>query len=197
MVSDDRAQGHTLEGVAAALLIVSSVVFALQVTAVTPLTASTASQHIETQYEQETIGLLAAAANEREIDPTLRYWNETGARFHDSTEAGYYIGTAPNTSFGDRLVAAFGEAGVAYNVDVTYLGTDGSRHERRVVHYGQPSETAVTASRTVVLYDSQPILDGSGHPTDVTLEEAAFFAPDAYEGHLYNVVVVEVTIWRM
>lgn len=197
MVNDDRAQGHTLEGVAAALLIISSIVFALQVTAVTPLTASTASQHIETQNERASTGVLAIAANERQIGPTIRYWNESGARFHDAAEVGYYIGRAPNTSFGDQLRTAFGEAGIAYNVEVTYLDRDGARHERRVVYFGQPSDTAVTASRIVVLSDSQPILDRNGNTTNVTLEEANYFAPDAYEGHLYNVVVVEVTIWRM
>lgn len=197
MVSDGRGQAHTLEGIAAALLIISSIVFALQVTAVTPLTASTASQHVETQYDRAAVGVLTTAANQRNLGSTLRYWNESGARFHGSSEEGYYVGRAPPTAFGDQLRVAFEDAGVAYNVDLTYIATDGSRQERRVVHFGQPSDTAVTARRTVVLSDTQPILDSAGDPTDVTLAEGRYFAPDAYDGHLYNVVVVEVTIWRM
>lgn len=197
MVIDDRGQGHTLEGIVAALLIITSVAFALQVTAVTPLTASTASQHVETQYEHAATGVLATAAQNDDLAPTLRYWNDTGATFHHASDEGYYIGTAPPTRFGESLEQAFDEAGIAYNVDVTYVTADGTLQDRRLVHFGQPSDTAVTVSRTVVLYDSDPLLDRTGNRTDTQLSETNYFAPDAYDGHLYNVVVVEVTIWRM
>ncbi|WP_054519662.1 DUF7288 family protein [Halanaeroarchaeum sulfurireducens] len=197
MVRDDRAQGHTLEGIVAALLIVTSVAFALQVTAVTPLTASTASQHVETQYEHAATGVLASTAASDEIDTTLRYWNESSAGFHGSADNGFYVGTAPPTPFGDNLNETFDDPGVAYNVDVTYVTSDGTLANRRVVHFGQPTDTAVTATRTVVLYDTDPVLDRNHEPTGSTLTNATYFAPDAYDGHLYNVVVVEVTIWRL
>lgn len=197
MVNTDRGQGHTLEGIAAALLIITSVAFALQVTAVTPLTASTASQHVETQYESAATGVLATGAADGHIGPTLRYWNESDGGFHDSALDGYYVSRAPPTDFGDDLAQAFDAAGVAYNVDVTFVTADGTLQDRRLVHYGQPSDTAVTASRTVVLYDTDSILGPDGEPTGTTLADANYFAPDAYDGHLYNVVVVEVTIWRM
>ena len=197
MVSDDRGQGHTLEGIAAALLIVTSVVFALQVTAVTPLTASTASQHIETQYERGSAGMLATAAERGLIRPTLLHWEESNATFHGAAVEGYYVGRAPPTAFGDELAAAYDETGVAYNVEVTYVTTEGTLGERRLVYFGQPSDTAVTVHRTVPLYDTDRIRDSSGDRTGTSLDDAAYFAPDAYDGHLYNVVVVEVTIWRM
>ncbi|MFW5905221.1 MAG: DUF7288 family protein [archaeon] len=197
MVSDERGQAHTLEGIAAALLVVSSIAFALQVTAVTPLTASTASQHIETQYERGSTGLLATAAEENQLRPTLLYWNESGATFHDASFEGYYIGAPPETAFGETLDAAYDQTGVAYNVRVTYANPDGTFSDRRLVHFGEPSDTAVTVRRTVVLYDSDRLRDADGNVTDQTLSEAQYFAPDAYDGHLYNVVDVEVTIWRM
>ena len=197
MVNDGRGQGHTLEGIAAALLVVSSIAFALQVTAVTPLTASTASQHIETQYERGSTGLLAIAAANDQIKPTLLYWNDTEVTFHDASDRGYYIGVPPNTSFGETLEGAYGLTGVAYNVDVIYSTSDGSLEERRLVHYGEPSDTAVTVRRTVVLYDTDRLRDSNGEVTDRTVSESHYFAPDAADGHLYNVVDVEVTIWRM
>ena len=196
MVRDDRGQGHTLEGIVAALLVLTSVAFALQVTAVTPLTASTASQHVETQYERAATGVLAGTAASDELDTTLRYWNESSAGFHGAADQGFYVGTAPPTAFGDDLHGAFGEPGVAYNVDVTYV-SNGTLENRRVVHFGQPTDTAVTASRTVVLYDTDQVLDRNHEPTGTTLANATYFAPNAYDGHLYNVVVVEVTIWRL
>ncbi|MFB6081645.1 MAG: hypothetical protein ABEJ67_02370 [Halanaeroarchaeum sp.] len=197
MVTDDRGQGHTLEGIAAALLLLTSVVFALQVTAVTPLTASTASQHVETQYRGATQGMLAGAAAGDRFKPTLLYWNETEATFHDTPIEGYYIGRAPPTAFGEFLNDTYDEAGVAYNVDLVYLTENGDLQSRRLVHFGEPSDTAVTASRIVTLYDTDRLRNPDRSPSEDTLDESAFFAPDAYEGHLYNVVVVEVTVWRM
>lgn len=196
MVGADRGQGHTLEGIVAALLVLTSVVFALQVTAVTPLTASTASQHVETQYRSASQGLLAGAAANGELESTLLYWNASNASFHGAPIEGYYVGTAPPTAFGDDLAATFDAAGVAYNVDLTYVTANGTLEHRRLVHFGQPSDTAVTASRTVVLYDTDRLRNPDGSAGG-TLENATYFAPDAYSGHLYNVVVVEVTVWRM
>jgi len=197
MVTDDRGQGHTLEGIAAAILVISSVAFALQVTAVTPLTASTASQHVETQYKSATVGMLAATATKGVIKPTLLYWNDSDSSFHRSTIEGYYIGESPPTAFGDDLNATYSGAGVAYNVDVTYLTADGDLQDRRVVHFGEPSDTAVTATRTITLYDTDRIVYANHTVSNDTVEDVPYFAPDAYDGNVYNVVVVEVTIWRM
>lgn len=197
MVSDDRGQAHTLEGIAAALLVLSSVVFALQVTAVTPLTASTASQHVETQYRGASQGVLASAADEDLLRPTLLYWDGTNATFHDTTIEGYYVDGGPPTAFGTFLEDTYDEAGVAYNVDLTYVAADGSLRQRELVHGGEPSDTAVTATRTVALYDSDRLRTRTHERSNETISDVAYFAPDAYDGHLYNVVVVEVTVWRM
>lgn len=196
MVSGDRGQAHTLEGIAAALLILSSVVFALQVTAVTPLTASTASQHVETQYRGASQGVLASAAADDLLRPTLLYWDATNATFYDATIDGYYV-EGPPTAFGTFLEDTYDEAGVAYNVDLTYVAADGSLRQRELVHGGEPSDTAVTATRTVALYDADRLRTRSHGRSNETVSDVAYFAPDAYDGHLYNVVVVEVTVWRM
>ncbi|MFB6070809.1 MAG: hypothetical protein ABEJ76_07275 [Halanaeroarchaeum sp.] len=197
MVTTDRGQGHTLEGIAAALLVLSSLVFALQVTAVTPLTASTASQHVETQYRGATQGALAIAAADGDLKTTLLYWNEEEATFHGASIEGYYIGRGPPTAFGTLLNETYDATGVAYNVNLVYVTGSGELQERRLVHFGEPSDTAVTASRSVALYDTDELLQADHTPSSETLGETSFYAPDAYEGALYNVVVVEVTVWRM
>ena len=61
MVSEDRGQAYTLEAIIASVLLISSLVFALQVTVVTPLSASTSNQHIENQQRASAAGVLTAA----------------------------------------------------------------------------------------------------------------------------------------
>ena len=91
----ERGQAHVLEGIVAAMLILTSVIFALQVTAVTPLTASTANQHLQTQGSGTAAGLLAAADQRGTLRDTILYWNETGGRFHDSGDSAQYADVIP------------------------------------------------------------------------------------------------------
>ncbi|MUV61225.1 hypothetical protein [Halobacterium sp. CBA1126] len=199
-----RAQAHTLEGVAAALLVVATVAFTIQATAVTPLTASTASQHIETQHERVASGLLATERANGNLSRTLRYWNGTGASFTDAGDDGYYVGEPPGASFLLAVEETFGDRAVAYNVNVHYVGEAGERRVRRLAYHGQPSADAVAATRLVTLYDDQPVTERDGAalvPTDETVadvdnaEGERYLAPNA-PGHAYAVVEVEVVVWR-
>lgn len=202
-----RAQAHTLEAVAAGLLVISGVAFALQVSAVTPLTGSTSNQHIENQQAYEAGSLLAAEAANGSLSDTLRYWNATAGRFHGATDEGY-TGGGPPTPFGTALDETFLDRGIAYNVEISYVapGPNGSvstanasRKRIRLVNLGEPTEHATVVSRLVTLRDDDPLLDASGEPTGVTLAaNGTYFAPDAApESGLYNVVEIEVVLWRI
>lgn len=193
-----RGQAHTLEGIVGAMLILSSVVIALQVTAVTPLTASTASQHIEMQEGASAAGILSAARSDNLIRPTLLHWNESGAKFHGAGRDGYYTQGGPPTAFGALLNETFSEEGYAFNVVARYVTAEGSIREREVVDMGHPSDSAASASYSVTLYDSDRIRDASGTKTTKTLAETPFFADDAASNsQVYAVVDVEVVVWRM
>lgn len=207
MSEHNRAQAHTLEAIVAAVLLLSSLVFALQVTAVTPLSASTASQHIENQQRATAEGVLSIAANRGALKPAVLYWNQTGQKFHDSTDRDYYINEAPPNRFGDLLHNAFNGTGAAYNVYVTYLNRD-NRGRIPMVYRGVPSDNAVKVSRTVTLYDDDPLYndtdsDGVAEPIATNLTEAnsgttsPFYADDEAKSGVFNVVRVEVVVWRM
>ncbi|WP_435096084.1 DUF7288 family protein [Halarchaeum sp. P4] len=195
----DRGQAHTLEGVTAALIVVTSVVLALQMTAVTPLTASTANQHIETQERAAAHGVLATASQET-LRGSALYWNATRARFPGSGERGFYVGSGPTEQVAllDRLNQTFYGTGIAYNVRLVYLDAAGEeRRTRRLVYNGEPTENAVIVRRSVTLYDNDHPVVASGR-TPRTLGESAYFAPDAAPNStVYNVVDVEVVVWRM
>ncbi|WP_232688388.1 DUF7288 family protein [Halobacterium zhouii] len=192
-----RAQAHTLEGVAASLVVVLAVVFALQSTAVTPLTASTASQHIETQHERALNGLLETAREDGELTETLLYWNNSSATFQHADDEGYYVGDPPNTTFGNTLEEAFDDSAVAYNVNIYYVGPNGNRQTRRVVYHGAPSSDAVAATRVVTLFDDQTFTNQNGRT--IAVENASYLEPQAptVPGPVYSVVEVEVVVWRM
>lgn len=195
----DRGQAHTLEGIAAAILVLASAIFALQVTAVTPLTASTASQHIENQQAGAARGLLAHADSKNALRSTILYWNETNSTFHKSGNESYYTSGGPPTEFGEMLNTTFSDNGIAFNVNLRYLTKDGRQRERTLVYLGKPSDHSVVVSSSVPIYDDDELIAADHTETSTTVsEDPGFFAEDVHpESNLYNVVRVEVIIWRM
>lgn len=199
MTAADRGQAFTLEGFVAALVLLSSVVFALQMTAVTPLSPSTSSQHLEGQQAAVAAGLLDQAAANGSLRPALLYWNESTGGFHGASAKGYYTSCTAPLAFGVRLDRAFTDRGVACNVQLRYVTATGSLGVERLVYAGTPTDDAVLASATVTLYDDDVLYGVDGRPTGTTLANATtFYAPDADPGSpVYNVVQVQVIAWRM
>lgn len=197
-IDDSRAQAHTLEGIAAALLVLMGLFLALQAVTTTPSTASTANQYLGKQAENAAEGVLVAADEEDSLRGTVLYWNDSEHRFHDVSGRGYYLGRGPPTRFGRLLNRSFAPRRIAFNVNLHYVKQSGSRGHRRLVYSGHPNEDAVTASRSVTLYDDDRLRDADGERTDATVSEASqFFVPDAApNASLYNVVEVEVVVWR-
>lgn len=194
--SSDRGQAYTLEAFIAALLLVSSLTFALQITAVTPLSASTANQHIENQQRSSASGVLAAAHKNGALKEAVLYWNTSYHRFHDATRIDYYTNVYPDIPFGTMLDRAFGGRGLAVNV---LVHTEDRTQPQRMVYHGQPSDNAASASRTVTLYDDDRVRYANrSHGGNLSQVEGDFYAQDSHGGSLvYNVVRVEVIVWRM
>lgn len=196
-----RGQANTLEGIVAAGIVVASLVFALQVTAVTPLSASTASQHIENQQRAAVSGLLAVAEDEGELRRAVLYYNETSGRFHGSGEAGHYTSSenVTKSELGEMLQARFGERGIAYNVNFIYYSANGNRRLTRFIYRGEPSDNAVSASRIVSLYEDDYLIHVNHTTDNSTTVGEDFYIPKQTGGSagLYSVVEVEVVVWRM
>lgn len=184
----------------AALIVVSGVLFALGATAVTPLSASTSNQNIQNQQLAIANDLLATAAANGTLRESVVYWNTSGAGFEDAGDGGYYTAGGPPTPFGDALNETFRDERVAFNVYVVHWnGT--TRAEQRMVYMGSPSDNAVTASRTVTLYNDTE-LSAPDETSNVSEAWAAndphFYAPDVAPGsELFNVVEVRIVAWRM
>jgi len=198
----NRGQAHTLEAVTAAFLLVASIGFALQMTAVTPLSASTSSQHLENQLRATAQGVLESSAETGALEDAVLYWNETESQFQNTSGLNYYTETPPDTAFGGALNRSFNERNVAYNVYVSYQTADGTPQRRRMIYSGEPSDHAVRASRAVTLVDDDRLIDTDGTLNRTVANSTTFFAPDAgveSGGNrvLYNHVRVEVVAWRI
>ena len=202
--SDARGQAVTLEAVAAGLVLLSSVVFALQMTAVTPLSASTSSQHIENQLEASAEGVLAASVKDGSLKRAILFYNETSSVFiNASGQNCEYRGSPPDIEFGQTLQWAFDQRGIAYNIYVTY-SVGGEDRTRRMYYRGEPSDNAVSASTSVILTEDTPLYDNSDtsditlEPRPVTVSETDnYFIGNQSRSGLYNVAEVEVVVWRI
>lgn len=189
----NRGQAHTLEAIIAALLLLSSVVFALQVTAVTPLSASTSNQHIENQQQASADGILSMTKESGALRESLLYWNASGG-FHNTTVEGYYTRTMP-TEFGAILERSFGDRGIAYNVYVVHPTNNGIERTR-MIYRGEPSDNAVMASREVVVTNETRLLDHELKRGN-RINESNFYATNIGSGGYYNTLRVEVVVWRI
>ncbi|WP_255152358.1 DUF7288 family protein [Halorarius halobius] len=192
-----RGQAFTLEAIVAALVVLGSLLFALQASGVTALTASTSNPDAVAQREATATGVLDAAVADGTLRPTLLYWDGTRSQFHgtDFGEDHYTVG--PPTAFGALLNETLDDRSLAVNVDLEYLNASGGLERRPLVRYGRPSDDAATATRTVTLYDDDRLLAANGTAT-TTLSNASFYAPDRYPGGpVYTVVRVEVVVWRV
>jgi hypothetical protein len=79
----------------------------------------------------------------------------------------------------------------------------GGRGHQRLVDSGTPSDDAVRVVDAVTLYDDTRLLDANASEENATLQEVSadtnrtFYAPDAApDGPLYNVIRVEVVLWK-
>jgi hypothetical protein len=198
VVSTERAQAHTLEAVVAGLLLLSSIIFALQMTAVTPLSASTSSQHIENQQRSVAQGALATAASQGALKESVLYWNDTAGQFHGTSDIGYYTNDPPDTAFGAILRQAFDERSISYNVYIRYQRQSGGQASKPMIYRGRPSDNAVSASRSVTLMDDDPLIrpDGTANHS-VNVSAASTYPAQNVGASVYNVVRVEVVAWRI
>ncbi|MFC5278720.1 hypothetical protein ACFPM1_08135 [Halorubrum rubrum] len=208
---DDRGQAHTLEAFVAAILLVAGLTFALQATAVTPLSASTSNQHIENQQRAAATGLLETSAANGDLRDAVLDWhpgNATVERGFDASteERAYYTGGGPPNAFGDALDRTFLDRRIAFNVYVQYhdssaKGGDKPVKRQVMVDMGSPSDNAVTASRSItVSNDATLTADGFEERTLEAVDadpNERFYAPPVDDGPIYNHLEVRIVVWRM
>lgn len=192
--NDRRAQLHTLEGVAAATIMLLVIVYAIDATSMTPLTSSTANVHVET--ELRTMGqdiLKTMDYAEPGYSSKLKYdilnWNGKeyiwdGTMYLEKGNATPMNNLTSNLT--EILNSTLGSNGIAHNVELTFLSENGTSFYplTRMIYNGDPSNNAVIVSRKIVLQNSD-------NPSSGVVPDADMLSS------FYNIVDVKLILWRM
>lgn len=208
----ERGQAYTLEGFIGAMVVLMAVLFALQSAVITPTTGGAGERAVQAQLQQETADALAIAAENHgqgengSLSYMIRYWNDSSNTFHgaNATESDTYD---PRTFDRDEFVLGqvlserYTQQGRYYNVELVYEN-DSEIERTQLVDQGSPPERAVTASRTVTLYENDELTAPSSRDQGINLTEAyhdhEYPIPPADNGPddpVYNVVEVRVIVW--
>jgi hypothetical protein len=186
----EGGQLHTLEGLAASIIVILGLVFASQAVAVTSTSATTSSEDIEAQYNQLAQDLLTQAKASGSLKRAILSWNSDERRFRGTEDLYYYQGASPPGDFGRTLDRVVVGNDLAYNLELVYKSGD-SRLSVPFVENGEPSTNSVTASEVVVLDENDELFDGT------ELAGSTTYPMENMENQaMYNAVRVRLTVWR-
>jgi hypothetical protein len=206
---DDRGQAFTLEGVVAAFLVLMALLFALQSVLLTPITVGSVDESTQSRMRTQANDILRVTANNGTGDLSFyaRYWSPVDRTFAGgkNPEVGYgRAGPQGPYDFGELLRQTFTERGRNYNVVLVYQLPDGNGTDSvRMVYQGEPSNSAVVATYTVTLYDDMTLTGPAASSTTLAEmdtnatnnQDGYFYAPDAVDGVVYNVIEVRLVVW--
>jgi hypothetical protein len=195
---DEKAQLHTLEGVAAATLILLVIIYAIDATSITPLTTSTSNAHVESELMtmgQDILNTLDYEEPGYNSQLKIDILNWSGYQYvwtgNDYIENGGYY-PLNNSSLAQNLKLTLVSQGIAHRVDVVYLLTNtnnitGTSAPETMINAGEPSDNAVVISRKIVLQNTDkdnPLNNSQIRDIDTT-------------SNLYNIVDIRLILWRI
>jgi hypothetical protein len=207
----DKGQMHTVEGLIAAVIMILVLVLVVKSTAITPLSSSSTNKHV--QLELMNMGNDVLTSLDYDVGATgtspLKYsildWDGSQFVLSDGKK---YIGTydisdhsLDNNQLAQALYFAFNKYGVAYNVEIFYLDSDGkvvpasnnnyvSDHPSMIWN-GDPSDNSVTVSKVIAIHN--------GDIGSIQFYDHTHIPPIAptTTTDLYNLIIVKLTLWRM
>ncbi|MDW7727836.1 MAG: hypothetical protein SCH70_12135 [Candidatus Methanoperedens sp.] len=194
---DDKAQLHTMEGVAAATLILLVILYAIDATSMTPLTSSTSGVHMELELRSLGTGILntldyAEPGYRSKINYDISGWN--GSRYVWNGEE--YAGFVDDTEYLDNnltglLRAVLVNESIAHNLELVYItiqdnATNSARS--KLIYNGDPSDNAVIVSRKIILHDGDINETSNPYNPIKDIDGAT---------NLWNIVDVNLILWRL
>lgn len=207
---EDIGQLHTLEGLAAAVLMVLVLVFIVQATSITPLTSSAANLHVEAQLQFYGRDLLAALddpfvdgpfngtpGNLSVLEYELLRWDGEeyvwdGSRYVQTSNTNVSMNSSPMFRLLRDVLAT---DGIAHNLEVFYVdNTTGLLAQKRWIWNGNPSLNAITVSGALVLHDNTTLLFPLFYTNTSIADIDTQVCPP---GCMYNVVDARLTLWRL
>ncbi len=195
---DEKAQLHTLEGVASASILLMVMIYAIDATSMTPLSASTASVHEENELGtlgQDILNMLdyTEPGYNSKLKDDVQMWDGKEYMWNGS---GYLDRNDDTRSLTNNLTAILNatlvKQGVAHNVVITFLDY-GTLHPEtaNMIYSGDPSDNAVIVYKKIVL---QNVAVAGGAETE---DEDSMIKDIDTQTNLYNIVDVKLVLWRM
>ncbi len=200
---DDKAQMHTLEGIAAATAMLLVIVYAIDATSMTPLTSSTTNVHVETELQamgQDILGALdySEPAYNSKLKNDVLGWNGLEYTWNGTNYMENGNGSYPQNNLTNNLTnilnATLITQGIAHNVEITFIDNNTFKPASPypMIYNGDPSDNAVIVSRKIVIYKSDinqsRLLNQSNPIYQNDIDNST---------NLYNVVEVKLILWRM
>ncbi len=198
----EKGQIYTLEGVIASTLMISVLVFSVQATSITPLTSSSANEHIEAQLQfigNDVLNTLDYGGSGSSLKSAVLSWAGStytwnGTHYVSQANSSNTMNNTLTTALNFTLV----RLGIAHNVELVFLKSDSDciynrtscLDERSVILSGEPSNNAVIVSHKIVLHNSD-ITDSDAFSTSTGIGD---FDPST---DLYNIVDFRLIVWRM
>ena len=153
-MSDTRGQAFTLEGVIGAMILLTAVLFALNSAVLLPSTGETGNQ---AQIEQEAKDVMQIAADEEELSKIARCYDPGQEEWFGSVETEEETGLPEDTDLHTLLKGTFTDRDRSINLEVVPASDD----DGRIVYQGASTRDGVTVSRTVTLYQDDPLMKGN------------------------------------
>lgn len=198
VIFNDKAQMHTLEGVAAATIMLLVIVYAIDATSMTPLTSSTANLHVETEIGllgQDILGALdyAEPGYNSNLKNDIATWNGktyiwNGTRYMEKGNASYIQNNLTNNLTNIMNSTLTGQ-GIAHNVELMFLSENGTSFSSAIsmIYNGDPSDNAVIVSRKLTLHNDD--VNTTKYPNPIEDIDPST--------NLFNIVEIRLTLWRM
>ncbi len=190
---DEKAQLHTLEGVAASTILLLVIIYAIDATSMTPLTSSTSSVHVESELRalgQDILNTMdyAEPGYNSNLKNDIITWDGNEYIWSGSS----YLIKGGTTSLNNNLSATLNitliKQGIAHNVELTYLENSTLLpNNRNMIYNGDPSTSAVIVTRKIVLQDAE------APPNPYNPISKKDIDPST---SLYNIVEVKLILWR-
>ena len=188
-MTDTRGQAFTLEGVIGAMILLTAVLFALNSAVLLPSTGETGNQ---AQIEQEAKDVMQVAAADGHLSEIARCYDPEDEEWFG--EPGTATEPPEDTDLYTLLEDTFADRDRSYNVKVKH----DTGPPERLVYNGASTRDGVTVSRTVTLYEDDPLTedDDCGEPQDEEVTNANYPITEADTSgeYIYNVVEVRLTI---
>ena len=197
---DDKAQLHTLEGIAAATLILLVIIYAIDATSMTPLTSSTASVHMESDIRSLGIGILntldyAEPGYNSKLKGDISGWNGTqyiwnGNNYIELSDSGVGSDILTN-NITEVMNGILINGSITHNVVLNYLVVEDNETivtHSNLIYNGQPSDNSVIVSRKIVLHDGD--INTTVYP-DNPIDDIDTTT------NFWNIVDVNIILWRL